>query len=502
MPLEPFLYMKGISKAFPGVVALDNVDFDLCPGEVHGLVGENGAGKSTLIKILSGIYIQDQGEIVLNGEPIALSHPSDAREYGISPVHQELNLEPYLTAAENIFLGHQPLGRFGLINHQKMNRDAQELLENLGVDVAPRRMVAELAVAQRQLVSIAHAVSIDAKIVIMDEPTSPLTERETEMLFNIIRNLKQSGIAIVYISHRLEEVFEIADRVTVLRDGKLIKTMPVSETNLDEVISLMIGRSVSELFQKEIVPIGEPVLKVQHLYRQGFLENISFTLRQGEIIGLFGLAGAGRTDLARVLFGAEPMDEGEILLNGTELRSKTPNKSIKMGLGLIPEDRREHGLVVKQSVKANITLPMLSVLSVFGLISPRAETQLAEKYVDQLQIRTPSINQQVMYLSGGNQQRVVIAKWLATTPKVLILDEPTKGIDIGAKASIHGLMCDMARKGVGILMISSELPEILGMSDRILVMHRGKITGDFPREGASEENIMRAATGELIDVQH
>ena len=494
------LSMRGITKTFPGVWALDNVDFELSRGEVHALVGENGAGKSTLIKILSGVYVQDSGEIILDGQPISLRHPSDAQALGISPVHQELNIEPHLSAAENVFLGRQPLNRFGLIDYGKMNHGAKAVLDSLGVDIRPGRIAAELSVALRQMVSIARAVSMDARIVIMDEPTAPLTEHETNLLFDTVKSLKTAGIGIIYISHRLEEVFEIADRVTVLRDGQRIGTLPIKEAFMDQIISMMIGRSISELFQKEFAPIGETVLEVRNLYRQGFLEDISFTLRRGEILGLFGLAGAGRSDLAHIIFGAEPYDSGEVMIDGKPLAAKTPYHAIQHGLGLVPEDRRQEGLVTKLSIKGNISLPQLPALSSLGIINPRAETRLAQEYVERLDVRTPSLEQQVMYLSGGNQQRVILAKWLAMGSKVLILDEPTHGIDVGAKASIHALMCDLARQGVGILMISSEMPEILGMSDRILVMHRGRITGEFTPEEATKEKLMRAATGEAVYV--
>lgn len=494
------LSMRGITKTFPGVRALDNVDFELSRGEVHAVVGENGAGKSTLIKILSGVYVQDSGEIILDGQPISPRHPSDAQALGISSVHQELNIEPHLSAAENIFLGRQPLNRFGLIEYGKMNHDAKAVLNRLGADIPLRRIAAELSVAQRQVVSIARAVSMEARIIIMDEPTAPLTEHETKRLFDTMQRLKTVGIGIIYISHRLEEVFEIADRVTVLRDGRRIGTLPIKEASMDQIISMMIGRSVSELFQKEFVPISETVLEVRNLYRQGFLEDISFMLRRGEILGLFGLAGAGRSELARIIFGAEPYDSGEVIIDGKPLAAKTPYHAIQRGLGLVPEDRWREGLVTKFCVKRNISLPQLPTLSSLGIINPRAETRLAQEYVERLDVRTPSLEQQVMYLSGGNQQRVILAKWLAMGSKVLILDEPTHGIDVGAKASIHALMCDLARQGVGILMISLEMPEILGMSDRILVMHRGRITGEFTREEATEEKLMRAATGEVVYV--
>jgi len=494
---EVLLEMRGISKTFPGVRALDNVDFELRRGQVHALVGENGAGKSTLIKILSGVYPPDAGEIRLAGQQVSMAHPSDAQGLGISPVHQELNLEPHLTVAENIFLNRQPLNRFRLIDHARMNREAKSLLHGLGVDVPPTRVVAELSVAQRQMVSIARAVSMDARIVIFDEPTAPLTEHEASLLFAIIRQLKASGVGIIYISHRMEEVFEISDQVTVLRDGKYIGSVPTREATMEQIIQMMIGRSVSELFQKEAAPIGEPILEVRHLYQHGALEDISFTLRRGEILGLFGLAGAGRSELARAIFGAEPY-EGAILLGGKPMAANTPHQAIQRGMGLVPEDRRQQALVASLSVKENISLASLPALCTAGIIDTHAEAQLAEEYVARLNVRTPSIERQVMYLSGGNQQRVAIAKWLATKPKVLILDEPTHGIDVGAKAAIHSLMCALAKEGVAILMISSDLPEILGMSDRILVMHRGRIAGEFGREEATEEKIMRAATGEAV----
>jgi ribose transport system ATP-binding protein len=495
MPPQNILSMKVICKSFPGVVALDSVDFDLAAGEVHGLVGENGAGKSTLIKILSGVYTQDSGEIILDGQEVSFAHPRDAQVLGINPVYQELNLIPHLSASENIFLNHHPAGMFGLISYREMNQKARVVLNRLGVAMDPKRLVSEMSIAQRQMVAIAHAVSLETRILILDEPTAPLTEKETESLFDVISRLKEDGVGIVYISHRLEEVFEIADRVTVLRDGQCIGTLPLDETDIDTVISMMIGRSALDLFIKKEAEIGESVLEVKNLYRHGFYKNITFSLRRGEILGLFGLAGAGRTDLARSIFGAEPHDGGEIRVDGELIKAKTPHYAINKGVSLVPEDRIKQGLVASQSVKANISLPNLSELARYGIIRRRNEVDLADRYVDRLKIRTPSINQQVMYLSGGNQQRVIIAKWLATDPKVLILDEPTKGIDIGAKAAIHALMCDLAMQGAGILMISSELPEIMGMSDRILVMHRGQITAIFNQEDASEEEIMSAATG-------
>jgi ribose transport system ATP-binding protein len=490
------LRMKGITKAFPGVRALDEVDFELHSREVHGLVGENGAGKSTLIKVLSGAYIQDSGEIFLDGKLVSMTHPSQALDLGIVPVHQEPNLVLHLSVAENIYLGRQPRNRLGLIDYAKMNHDAQVLLDRLQVRISPRQAVSDLSVAERQMTAIARAMSVDAQIVILDEPTAPLTDHEAELLFRAIEALKSDGVAVIYISHRLEEVFKIADRVTVLRDGRLVGTEPIDDLSIDRAISMMIGKAASGLFAKRTVAIGEPVLEVRNLYKRGFLEDISLTLRRGEILGMFGLAGSGRSKLASVIFGSESCDSGEVLLRGKRFQAENPAQAIRQGIGLVPEDRRGHGLVSGTSVKRNISLPRLRELSSVGIINERAERQLAKKYVDQLQVRTPSIDQDVAYLSGGNQQRVVIAKWLATNSAVLLLDEPTQGIDVGAKAFIHSLMCDLAGEGIGILMISSELTEILRMSDRVLVMHRGQITGRFTREEATEEGIMRAATGE------
>jgi ribose transport system ATP-binding protein len=496
------LELRDVSKAFPGVRALDGVSFELRAGEVHALVGENGAGKSTMVKILSGVYKPDHGTVLYEGQPIQVHDPIHAQSLGISPVHQELHLEPYLSVSENIFLGRQPLGRFGLIDNRLMNREAGRLLKGLGVAIDPTVLMGSISIAERQIVSIARAVSTDARIMIFDEPTSSLTEREIALLFRTIDRLRAKGMGIIYITHRMEEIFRVCDRVTVFRDGRYVSTQPVAETNLKKLISMMIGREISDLFHhKGAACTGEPVLEVRHLVKRGVLNGISFAVHRGEIVGMAGLVGAGRTELARAIFGDLTLDGGEILIEGRRLRSNhTPREAIAAGIGLVPEDRKEQGLVTGLSVRQNIGMAMMRALSRFGLVSVARERRLAENFVIQLAIRTPSVDQNVLFLSGGNQQRVVIAKWLATEPKVLIVDEPTRGIDVGAKAEIHALLRDLAEQGVTILMISSELPEILSMSDRVLVMHHGRVVGEVARHQATQEAIMHYATGQGVPV--
>lgn len=495
-PRSSLLELRDITKSFPGVRALENVHFDLRPGEVHALVGENGAGKSTLVKILSGVYQPDRGEIWLNGARVRILNPAHAQVLGFSPVHQELQLEPYLSVAENIFLGRQPTGRLGIVDHRRMHHEARRLLGSLGVTIDPAAPLESLSIAQRQIVAIARAVLSTARVIIFDEPTSSLTDRETALLFEMISKLRETGIGIIYISHRIEEIFRLCDRVTVLRDGHFIATKSVATTNRLEVIGFMIGRDISDLFRKEVAPIGEIVLEVRGLSKRGVLQDISFSLRRGEIVGLAGLVGAGRTDLVRAIFGDTTFDFGEIVVTGkTILGHRSPRRAIRAGIALVPEDRKEQGLVLGLSVRQNISLATLPVLSRLTFISGSEEKRLARSYVEMLTIKTPSIDQKTLYLSGGNQQRVVVAKWLATRPKVLIVDEPTRGIDVRAKASIHGLLCDLAKQGVAILMISSDLPEILAMSDRILVMHRGRITAELSAQEATQEAIMHHATG-------
>jgi ribose transport system ATP-binding protein len=497
---EWLLEASAIGKLFPGVRALDAVDFTLRPGEVHALVGENGAGKSTLIKVFCGVYQPDAGEIRVDGRPVTIPSAQDSQVLGIAPVHQEIHLVPLLSVAENIFLGRQPLRRTGWIDRARMERQAAEILDGLGIRVDVRALVTDLSVAQRQMVSISRALSPNARVIILDEPTASLSERETQVLFEIIRRLKSRGVAVIYISHRLEEIFAIGDRVTVMRDGRVVGTKPVSETRLEEIIAMMVGRKMSELFRKEEVPIGSPVLEVDHLSVEGILRDVSFTLHRGEILGLAGLVGAGRSELARAIFGADRYDQGKVLLEGRPLWARHPREAVTRGVGLAPEDRKQQALIMGLSVAQNITLANLFRRQRFGFFSLRAERKIAEAYVKRLGIRTPDVERQVAFLSGGNQQRVVIARWLETRPKVLILDEPTQGVDVGAKAEIHGLMVELARAGVGILLISSDLPEVLQMSDRVLVMHEGRITGRFSRQEATQEMVMRSATGEYLEI--
>ncbi|MDH7487024.1 MAG: sugar ABC transporter ATP-binding protein [Anaerolineae bacterium] len=492
----PVLVMEHISKSFPGVQALDDVTFEVRQGEIHALVGENGAGKSTLMKILTGAVPKDSGTIILRGQPTEIDSPARALALGISMIHQELALIPYLNVGQNIYLGREPRGALpGFINWPALYAEARQQLGRLNIDVDPAMLVADLTIAQRQMVEIAKALSLNADILVMDEPTSALSERETEILFELMRSLKAHGVTIIFISHRLEEVFTIADRVTVLRDGQLVGVAPVGEVDMGQVVRMMVGRELREMYPKEEVARREQVLRVEGLSRGRDLRNVSLELYSGEILGLAGLVGAGRTLLARALFGIDAVDEGEIWLDGQPVRIDSPQKAIALGIGFVPEERAAQGLFLNMAVRQNITISALDKVSRLGFVDFRRAAGLAQEYVQRLDIRTPSLRQRVRNLSGGNQQKVVIAKWLSLNPKVLILDEPTRGIDVGAKAEIHALMGQLARQGVGIIMISSELPEILGISDRILVMHEGEVVAEFTRAEASQDEIMWYAAG-------
>jgi ribose transport system ATP-binding protein len=490
-----FLEMRGITKQFPGVLALDNVQFEVEKGEVHALVGENGAGKSTLLKILAGAITMDKGEIILNGKPIHFRSPLDAIQTGIAVIYQEFNLVPYLSAGENIFLGREPRKFNGFVDFGRLHREAQKILDRIGANFSSRTLVSQLSVAQQQMTEIAKALSQNAQIIAMDEPTSALTEREVEHLFEIIRSLKSEGVAIIFVSHRLEEAFQIAERITVLRDGKYVGTKKIEETNRDEVITMMVGREIKEKIPKRPAKIGEEILRVEGLTREGVFRDISFTLHKGEVLGLAGLVGAGRTEIARAIFGADPIDRGKIYLEGKEVRIRSPQEAIRLGIGLLTEDRKRYGLVLPMTVRENTTLANLMEVAMRGFINFSKEREAARKFVEDLDIATPSVEQIARNLSGGTQQKLVLAKWLFTKSKVLIFDEPTRGIDVGAKVEIYELMNQLAEKGVGIIMISSELPEILGMSDRILVIHEGRIAGELTREEATQEKIMHLATG-------
>jgi ribose transport system ATP-binding protein len=490
------LEMRNVRKTFPGVVALDDVSFDLRRGEVHVLLGENGAGKSTLMKILSGAYQKDGGRVLLDGREVEIRSPRHARSLGVSIIYQELNLVPHLSAAENIFLGREPASLPGLIDRRAMREEARRILTGLGAEFDPRRPIKELSVAGRQMVEIAKAVSLDARILIMDEPTSALTEREIRELFARIRRLKAEGAAIIYISHRLEELFEIGDRVTVLRDGRRVATRDIRDVAKPELIRLMVNRELTQQFPKVSAPRGREVLRVEHLTRHGALEDISFSLFEGEVLGIAGLLGSGRTELARVLFGLDRADSGGIHLKGKPQRITSPRRAINLGLGFLTEDRKTQGLVLPLSVQENICLPSVERFSRLGVMRPDEEVRVAGQYIRDLRIKAAGPRHKVVYLSGGNQQKVVLGKWLCARGDILIFDEPTRGIDVGSKAEIYQLMNQLTAAGAAVIMISSELPEILGMSDRILVMHRGRISGEFAAAEATQEKILHCALGE------
>jgi ribose transport system ATP-binding protein len=490
------LEMRGIRKSFSGLVALDDVNFDLRKGEVHVLLGENGAGKSTLIKILSGAYQKDGGNITLDDRVIEIKSPRHAQQLGIACIHQEFNLIPHLSIAENIFLGREPI-RFGAVIHQNVMVDeAKNALRDLDVEMDVRTAVQKLSVAQQQIVEIAKALSMQARILIMDEPTSALTEREIRSLFATIRKLKQKDVSIIYISHRFDEVFEIGGRVTVLRDGKHVGTRDVAGASKQELITMMVARPVNAHFPKEPAVRGEEVLKLDGLTVKGALKNISFSLHRGEVLGIAGLMGSGRTTLARAIFGLEKLDRGRVYVKGRASEIRSPRAAIARGIGLLTEDRKSQGLVLGLTVMANVCLPSIEKISKFGIVSQSEEERLSGKFVRDLNIKTPALSQKVLYLSGGNQQKVVLSKWLCRHADIFIFDEPTRGIDVGAKEEIYHLINQLTANGVAIIMISSELPEVLGMSDRVLVMHQGEISGEFHAREATQEQILRCALGE------
>ena len=492
----PVLEMHHIRKTFPGVVALDDVDFELRRGEVHILLGENGAGKSTLMKILSGAYQKSAGQILLDGAEVEIKNPKHAQTLGISTIYQEFNLIPHLSVGENIFLGREPKRLPGLIDQRAIFQAATRALGGLGLALDPRKLVKELRVAEQQMVEVAKALSLDARILIMDEPTAALTEHEIKELFSTIRKLKEQGVAIVYISHRMEELFEIGDRVTVLRDGRTVGTYDVRGMNKTELIRLMVNRELTELFPKERATRGPEVLRVEGLSTQGGLKDISFSLHKGEVLGLAGLLGAGRTELARAIFGLDKVTSGTIYINGEPQRIGSPRAAINSGLGFLTEDRKSQGLVLPLSVKENLCLSSVDKFSSWGIVDTEKEQRAAGRYVEELRIKTPSLDQKVVFLSGGNQQKVVLSKWLCSEAEVFIFDEPTRGVDVGAKAEIYQLMNRLTASGVAIIMISSEMLEVLGMSDRVLVMRGGSIAGEFSAAEATQEKILQCALEE------
>jgi inositol transport system ATP-binding protein len=500
---EPFLRMSGISKRFPGVQALDDVGLEVSSGEVHALLGENGAGKSTLLKILSGAQQPDSGSISLAGEPVVLASPQDAQRLGIVTIYQEFTLAPNMSVAENVFIGREP-GAGPFVNWRKMAADTRVITDRLGLGLKPRALVRDLSVAEQQMVEIARALSMQSRIIVMDEPTSALSSAEVDKLFRIIRDLRAQGLSIIFVTHRLEEVMEICDRYTVLRDGRFVDAGKVADTTIDGIIRLMVGRQVEALFaHREPAKTGEVALRVEGLSRRGkaqdqnatVLDNVSLEVRRGEILGLAGLVGAGRTELARAVFGADPFDSGRVLIDGQAVAIRSPQDAIRRGVGLVPEDRKQQALFLSLGVRFNLSMAAHErILRGKVFIDEAAERRMVDEYRKALNIRMASQEQIVANLSGGNQQKVVLARWLALQPKVLIVDEPTRGIDIGAKVEVHNLLFEMAKRGIAVIAISSELAEILAISDRIVTMREGRITGEIDRESANEERLMTMMT--------
>ncbi len=493
---QPMLKLEKISKYFPGIKALDDVHLVLYPGEVHALVGENGAGKSTLVKIITGVYQPTNGKIYYKGEELDFANALEAQKHGIAAIHQEASMFPELSVTENIFMGHHIKHR-GRIDWKEMRNHTAALLKRMDLNINPSTTVKNLSTAERHMVEIAKALSIDADLVIMDEPTSALSLREIEDLYKIIRQLNDAGKAVLFISHKFDEIFEICDKYTVFRDGKYIGEGPVEKSALDKIITMMVGRSLDQMFPKAEVKITDPILEVKNFTRTGYFKDISFTLRKGEILGFFGLVGAGRTEIMRALFGIDKASSGEVVFKGKQVAIHNPKTAMKLGIVYIPEDRHEQGAIQDMSITHNITLPVIDELSPLGITRKAAEQETVQKYGTLMEIKAASWDVALNTLSGGNQQKVVIAKWLATHPKVLIMDEPTKGIDVATKAAVHRFVSSMAEKGLAVILVSSELPEIEGMSDRIIVMHEGRVTAEYERGQVDSETIIRAATGNL-----
>lgn len=492
----PVLSLHQIGKSFPGVKALDNVSFDVRAGEVHALLGENGAGKSTLIKIISGVHQPNTGSIQIDSNTVTIDSPGAAQKSGIATIYQELLLYPELSVAENIFMGHAPKNRFGMLDWQTMRYQARELLNSLDIhDLDVHQLVGSLSVGNRQRVEIAKALSQDARILIMDEPTAALTGNDVERLFSLVRLLRQRDVGVIYISHRLEEIFTLADRVTVLRDGAAVGTQDVSDTTENDLINMMVGRTIDDLYPKQAANIAEPVLELQNLTRTPLTRNINLTLRRGEILGLAGLVGSGRSELAQTVFGITPAHSGTIIRSGKPVHIRSPATAISLGIAYVPEDRSTQGLIREMTVRENTSMAVLKDISSASFINYESEKQLAIDNVNKFNIRTHSIEQSVEKLSGGNQQKIVLGKWMASHPEILIMDEPTRGIDVGAKAEIHRLMSELACAGMAVLMISSELPEIMGMSDTIAVMREGELVSTFTRQEATQEQIAAAMMG-------
>ncbi|MCC8024513.1 MAG: sugar ABC transporter ATP-binding protein [Clostridium sp.] len=493
---EKLLEMKHISKSFSGVKVLNNVDFSLDSGEVCALMGENGAGKSTLMKILGGIYSKDSGEIYIRGEKVRIGTVEDAKSLGIRMIHQEISLNDYLTVAENIFMGRYITGRLGLVDFREMNRQTQSILDRMNLNIKAGDIVGKLSIAQQQMIEICRSIYDNAKILIMDEPTASLTDKEIDELFLHINELKASGVGIIYISHRMEEISRIADRVTVLRDGLLIGSLPGELVSHVKIINMMVGRELKEVYQYDRKEPGSTILEVKHL-KNDKLKDISFSLGRGEILGFSGLMGAGRTEIARAIFGIDKLDSGEIYIDGRRVQIKTPEDAIGQGIALVPEDRKAHGLILDNTIRFNMVITVLDKFIKFIFYRKSEEKNIIDQYLNRLSIKMAGTEQNVRELSGGNQQKVVISKWLATSPRILILDEPTRGIDVGAKSEIYKLISEIAGSGVAVIFISSEMPEILGMCKRVAVVHEGRLSAvlDSGREPVTQEKIMYFAAG-------
>ena len=495
----PLVKAVGLHKAFGGVDVLTNANLELLPGEIHGLVGENGAGKSTLAKLIGGVHVPRAGTIEVNGQAVHFHRPHDAIAQGIALIHQEPLTFPDLSVAENIFIGRQPR-RVGRIDWEAMVREAAKTLESLGVKIDPRAKVRGLSIADRQMVEMAAALSQRAKILLMDETTAALTPSEVKRLFGVMRQLRDRGAALAFIGHRLEEIFEICDRITVLRDGEIVGERLTKETTIDEILRLMVGRPMEMLFAREARhEVGPTTLETRGLTREGQFSDINLRVRAGEVVGLAGLVGAGRTEVARAIFGIEKIDAGEVLVGGEAIQNNRPREAMAKGVALVPEDRQHHGVLMPMSVWQNATLAIVDRLAKFGWRRDAAARDVARGEINRLDVKLQDIGQPIRELSGGNQQKVVLAKWLATKPKVMLLDEPTRGIDIGAKAEVHRLIAELAAAGMAVLMISSDLPEVLAMSDRILVMREGRIVAEFSRQEATAERVIAAATGQVLN---
>lgn len=488
------LVLHEVTKSFGSVAALVGANLRVEPGSIHALIGENGAGKSTIVKIIGGLYRRDTGDFTFGGEEVDFASTAESKATGIAVIYQEPTLFPDLSVAENIYVGRQPLTRWGVIDRGRMREDARDLFARLGVPIDPDRLAEGLSIADQQIIEIAKAISLDARFLIMDEPTAALSGIEVERLFGVARSLRDRGAGILFISHRFDEVFELCDTLTVMRDGAYVATHRTADVGVDQVVREMVGRDIDALFPKEPAVIGDPVLEVDSLERAGLFHDISFQVRSGEIVALAGLVGAGRSEVARAVFGVDAYDRGVVRMHGRDVVARSPRAAIEAGMAFVPEDRRKQGLVMELSVARNLTLTLRSRLSRWGLISAKAERAAAGEWSRRLQVKAGDHQLAAATMSGGNQQKVVLAKWLATDPQLLIVDEPTRGIDVGTKSEVHRLLSDLAGRGVAILMISSELPEVLGMADRVLVMHEGRITAELPRSEATPERVMHAAT--------